>query len=81
MFYIGYPTNITALTDALQVPDRFYNQIVDYVLGQAYRLDENWQASQYQDQRFRDSMNRHLAKENTIDSNYYPTKVVLPEDE
>lgn len=81
VFYQGYPTNVTTLTETLQVPDRFYNQIVDYVLGQAYRLDENWQASQYQDQRFRDSMNRHLAKENIVDSNYYPTKVVLPEDE
>ena len=60
---------------------RFYNQIVDYVLAQAYRLDENWQATAYQDARFRDSMNRHLAKEDIVDSQFYPTKVVLPEDE
>jgi hypothetical protein len=81
LFYIGFPEPIVLLTDSLHVPDRFYNQIVDYVLGQAYRLDENWQASSYQDQRFRDSMNRQLAKENVIESNFYATKVVLPEDE
>lgn len=81
LFYIAYPQNLTQLSDPLQVPDRFYNQIVDYVLAQAYRLDENWQATAYQDQRFRDSMNRHLAQEDIVDSQFYPTKVVLPEDE
>jgi hypothetical protein len=44
-------------------------------------LDENWQATAYQDARFRDSMNRHLAQEDIIDVQFYPTKVVLPEDE
>lgn len=81
LFYLAYPTNLTLLTQALTVPDRFYNQIVDYVLAQAYRLDENWQATAYQDARFRDSMNRHLAKEDITDNQFYPTKVVLPEDE
>jgi hypothetical protein len=81
LYYISYPTNLVSAAETLQVPDRFYNQVVDYVLAQAYRLDENWQATAYQDQRFRDSMNRHMVNENVIDVNYYPTKVVLPEDE
>lgn len=81
LYYIAYPQNLTALTENLQVPDRFYNQVMDYVLGQAYRLDENWQAMSYQDQRFRDSMNRHMTQENVVDVNFYPTKIVLPEDE
>lgn len=81
LFYISYPAQLTNLIEFLQVPDRFYNQVVDYVLAQAYRLDENWQATSYQDQRFRDSMNRHMVNENVMDVNYYPTKVVLPEDE
>lgn len=81
LYYISYPTNLVAASETLQVPDRFYNQVVDYVLAQAYRLDENWQATAYQDQRFRDSMNRHMVNENIVDVNYYPTKVVLPEDE
>lgn len=81
LFYLAYPTNLTGTSQALSIPDRFYNQIVDYVLSQAYRLDENWQATSYQDARFRDSMNRHLAKEDVINSQFYPTKVVLPEDE
>jgi len=81
LFYIAYPANITTLSQVLGIPDRFYNQVVDYVLAQAYRLDENWQATAYQDARFRDSMNRHLAKEDIVDVQFYPTKVVLPEDE
>jgi hypothetical protein len=81
MYYISYPQQLADLTAILQVPDRFYNQVVDYVLAQAYRLDENWAATSYQDQRFRDSMNRHMVNENVMDINYYPTKVVLPEDE
>lgn len=81
IYYIGYPAQMAALTEILPVPDRFYNQVVDYVLAQAYRLDENWSAMNYQDQRFRDSMNRHMVNENVVDVSYYPTKVVLPEDE
>lgn len=81
LFYVAYPQNLTSAIQNLQVPDRFYNQIVDYVLAQAYRLDENWQATAYQDARFRDSMNRHLAQEDIVDAQFYPTKVVLPEDE
>lgn len=81
LFYIAYPTELLTTVQALTVPDRFYNQVVDYVLAQAYRLDENWQATAYQDARFRDSMNRHLAKEDIVDIQFYPTKVVLPEDE
>lgn len=81
LYYIAYPSTLTSLTQTLSVPDRFYNQLVDYALAQAYRLDENWQATAYQDARFRDSMNRHLAKEDIVDAQFYPTKVVLPEDE
>jgi hypothetical protein len=81
IYYIQQPDDIALLADTLQVPDRFYNQIVDYVLGQAYRLDENWQATQYQDARFRDSMNRIVGQEDIIDQQYYPSKTVLSEDE
>lgn len=81
LYFTSYPTNLVSLAEALKVPDRFYNQVVDYVLAQAYRLDENWQATAYQDARFRDSMNRHLAQEDIVSNQYYPTKTVLPEDE
>lgn len=81
IYYIAYPAGLTSLTSTLEVPDRFYNQVVDYVLAQAYRLDENWQATAYQDQRFRESMNRHLVNEMVTDVSYYGSKTVLPEDE
>jgi hypothetical protein len=81
IYYIQQPTDLAILADALQVPDRFFNQIVDYVLSQAYRLDENWQATQYQDARFRDSMNRIAGQEDIVDQEYYPMKTVLTEDE
>ena len=81
IYYIQQPTDLATLADALQIPDRFFNQIVDYVLSQAYRLDENWQATQYQDARFRDSMNRIAGQEDIVDQEYYPMKTVLTEDE
>jgi hypothetical protein len=81
IYYIQQPNDLANLAATLQVPDRFYNQIVDYVLGQAYRLDENWQGTQYQDARFRDSMNRIVGQEDTVDQQFYPMKTVLSEDE
>lgn len=80
IYYIGAPSQLTSMEDVLNIPDRFYNQVVDYVLSQAYRLDENWQATQYQDARFRDSMNRIAGQEDIVDQEAYPVKTVLEED-
>jgi hypothetical protein len=80
IYYIGVPGQLTSMDSTLSVPDRFYNQTVDYVLSQAYRLDENWQATQYQDARFRDSMNRIAGQEDIVDQQAYPVKTVLEED-
>lgn len=80
IYYIGVPGQLTSMDSTLSIPDRFYNQAVDYVLSQAYRLDENWQATQYQDARFRDSMNRIAGQEDIVDQQAYPVKTVLEED-
>lgn len=80
IYYIGVPSQLTSMDSLLSIPDRFYNQAVDYVLSQAYRLDENWQATQYQDARFRDSMNRIAGQEDIVDQQSYPVKTVLEED-
>ena len=52
LFYTKKPARVTASTDLLSVPDKYYKQVTDYVLQQAYEMDEDWQASGVKAQQF-----------------------------
>lgn len=46
------PAKVTSGTDVLSVPDKYFTDIVRYVLMQAYEMDEDWQAVQAKQQQF-----------------------------
>jgi hypothetical protein len=52
VYYTQKPVRVTAATDLLSLPDKYYNNVVQYVLQQAYEMDEDWQASQAKQQQF-----------------------------
>lgn len=45
IYYTAKPTRITNSANTLQVTDKYFSTVVQYVLQQAYELDEDWQAS------------------------------------
>lgn len=45
LYYTKRPTRIVNLTDLLTLPDKFYQLIVLYCIGQAYTMDEDMQAA------------------------------------
>lgn len=57
IYYAKAPTTITIVGDSLSVPDNYFNALVQYVIKQAYELDENFQAAAQKQAEFVDSIN------------------------
>ena len=74
LYYTAYPAEITG--DPLQyldVPDKFYNAVVDFVLSKCYEMDEDMQASQMAEQRFRAALENQMEDERQSQHMTYPT--------
>lgn len=56
IFYSALPKTVTALTDLLSLPDRYYDRICEYAMSKAYELDEDWQAHAVNKQAFEDKL-------------------------
>lgn len=78
--YTKSPTAVTALVDNLSVPDQFFNRVIEYVLGQAYEMDEDSQNSQFKLTQFADRLNVMAEQDNRHAVDYYPSITVMPED-
>lgn len=69
--YIKNPTSLPALTSTLSIPDRYFNELVNYVIAQALEMDENYTAAQYKHGQFRDGLDRQFTRENQIEASVY----------
>lgn len=57
LFYLTLrPARVSAVTDLLSVPDKYYRNVANYVLQQAYEMSEDWQASQLKGKQFDTSL-------------------------
>lgn len=73
LYYTAYPTELTGDTSQfLDVPDRFYNAVVDYVMSKVYEMDEDMQASQMAEQRFRAALENQMEDERQAQHMTYP---------
>lgn len=69
--YIGAPTEITALSDSLSIPDAMFNILVQYCTAQAYEMDEDWSAAQIKNSQFETSLlTAHNDQEQTSQKTY-----------
>jgi hypothetical protein len=78
--YIKVPTSITAFTDTLSVPDRYFNELVNYVTAQALELDENYSAAAVKTRQFRDGLDRLSQKDAISNSDSYVSIMPDPQD-
>ena len=73
LYYTAYATELTGdTTQFLDVPDRFYNAVVDYVMSKVYEMDEDMQASQMAEQRFRAALENQMEDERQAQHMTYP---------
>ena len=74
IYFTAYPNELTGDTaQSLSVPDKFYNAVVDYVLSKCYEMDEDMQASQMAEQRFRAAVENQMEDERQAAHMTYPT--------
>jgi hypothetical protein len=77
MEYIKVPANITTFSNLLTIPDRYFNELVNYVISQALEMDENYDAASYKNRQFREGLDRLNLKENISQNDLYTG--VLPD--
>lgn len=78
--YLKVPTPIVLMTDTLGVPDRYFNEVVNYVMGQALEMDENYTAASVKQSQFRDGLNRLSYRDNMNQTDAYYSVTADPED-
>lgn len=69
--YIKNPTSLTALSQPLTIPDRYFNELVNYVTAQALEMDENFDAASYKHRQFRDGLDRLFTKDTVQQEELY----------
>ena len=77
--YIKAPVLVENTTTPLSIPDAFYNRLIEYVLQQAYELDENFQASELKQTQFTMNLDAQSGRDQ-VTPNVYPSITILEED-
>lgn len=80
VYYHRVPVALTATSDTLNVPDNYFNRIVEYCMAQAYELDENLDAALAKSQQFQSNLVAQSLDENSASYDKYPMITVLDED-
>ena len=61
----------------LELPDEYFEDVVNYVLKQAYEMDEDWEASQVKSQQLSESLLKRGEEERTAQNMTYETITVV----
>ena len=78
--YIKSPTMLTSLGSAVGIPDRYFNELVNYVIGQSLEMDENYDAAQFKQRQFRDGLDRLFTKDSVSQDALYSGVLADPLD-
>lgn len=80
LYYTAAPNEVSSLSDVLTIPNTYFTAIVQYVLQQAYELDEDWEASNQKAGQFQNSIAGLSESESSPHTNFYNTLTISPED-
>lgn len=78
LYAIKAPTPVTSNSDILTIPDTHYQALLQYVLQQAYELDDNFSSASVKSQQMVESMGELM---NVSTYATYPVITILPEDQ
>jgi hypothetical protein len=80
--YVKMPAPVTYISTSqvLSIPDRYLNELVNYVMTQALELDENFTAADYKRNQFREGLDRQSQRENVTQIASYPQVMPDPDD-
>jgi len=80
LYFSQFPAPINSVGDALTLPIKYHNRIVEYCLQQAYELDENFEASNLKASQMSSSLTQMAEDASWTEHAHYPMVTVLPED-
>lgn len=80
MDFVAIPEDIVVLTDALDLPDRYFDSVVEQVMMRAHLLNEDWDAANFSKGQFNEALGTLSEQENRIRLNTYKTITVRAED-
>ena len=78
--YIQNPASLGSLSASLGIPDRYFNELVNYVIAQALEMDENYDASNMKLRQFRDGLDRLSTKDTLSQDSQYTAVPADPAD-
>jgi len=78
--YVQTPTPLTLLTQTLGIPDRYFNELTNYVISQALEMDENYSAAAYKLGQFREGLDRLNLKDTLSQTDLYTQLLPDPDD-
>lgn len=78
--YIKSPTALTSLGSPIAIPDRYFNELVNYVISQSLEMDENYEAANYKYRQFRDGLDRLATKDTVAQDSLYGGVLPDPAD-
>ena len=77
IYYTRAPNRVSLSTDSIPVSDKYYNDVVRYVLQQAYEMQEDPQMSQIKGQQFDASLAAMGEEEREAQNMTYPSVTIL----
>jgi hypothetical protein len=80
VYFHQYPVELAAIGNALTVPDRYYNALVEYVFAQALLLDENFAAAEQLLTHHEQSLQRQRGRADESPTDFYGGVTMDPED-
>lgn len=80
VFYIAVPVRVSNPADFLSLPDRYYTALLDYVMSEAYRLDEDYDAANQAYQNYQLKIGESLEEETQAQNLFYPTVTIVDWD-
>jgi hypothetical protein len=78
--YLKTPTSLDSFNDALGIPDRYFNELTNYVISQALEMDENYSAAAYKLGQFREGLDRLNLKDTLSQTDLYTQLLPDPDD-
>lgn len=76
LYFTQRPARITTSVEVIPLPDKYFQDIVRYVLMQAYEMDEDWAASSAKQQQLDASIGEMGEEERTAQNMTYSTITV-----
>lgn len=80
IYFLSRPKDLTGINSPLSLPDEYFDRVVEYVLSQAYELDEDNQNSDFKLGQFRDGLDRMAGDTDRPQNDSYSMITVMPED-